>query len=324
MKRTHRAHLTALVLAVFSLLEACQKEETSLRIFHEQGTPTHQDLMSVWFSDSLHGVAGGGTPWEGGILLSTEDGGASWTTDTLPGNRMDGVQCDASGNCYACGLFGLAFQRAAGSRHWKRFREDFTWNRACFFPNGRYGLLVSGEGYRGGQVRVFGPDFYWQQDTTLLFDTEISDVCFSDSLTAHAVGFGRVMRSDDAGRTWQRFEITGDFFRSVQFPTREVGYVCGVSGTLLKTTDGGRSWQTIREGGAIGGRRESFQSLWFVTDKRGYAVGNGGLFWRTDNGGGDWQQVKEAPSGADFTDVFALGNHGWATARGGRIFYFEE
>ena len=47
----------------------------------------------------------------------------------------------------------------------------------------------------------------------------------------------RLLRSDDAGRHWQRLDVTGDFFRAVCFADGHTGYICGSSGTLLKTAE---------------------------------------------------------------------------------------
>ena len=95
------------------------------------------------------------------------------------------------------------------------------------------------------------------------------------------------------------------------------------AGTLLKTADGGQSWQEIRKGGSTGKRNRAFRSLCFSSADQGFVVGDGGLFWVTENGGADLSQVEQAPEGVDFTGVFVLDGQGWAVAKGGRIFYFE-
>lgn len=289
----------------------------------EAASPVRYDLSSIWMTDTLQGIATGGKPWENGCILSTTDGGRSWQTDTLLNRKMECVMFDGEGQGYVCGQ-DFALFRQPGSRHWHDFRINYNWNKACYFPENQHGTMVSGGSFQGGQIWIFGPDAFWKLDTFEEIPNALSDVWFSDANTAHAVGLGWVLRSDDAGRHWQRLEPTGDFFRSVQFPTPQTGYICGSGGTLLKTADGGRSWQTIRKGGSTGKRNQPFRALWFVNAEKGYVVGDKGLFWYTENGGTDWAQIAEAPSDADFTDVFALGSQGWAVAKNGRIFYFER
>jgi photosystem II stability/assembly factor-like uncharacterized protein len=306
------------------VLFACQKEEsTALAVFREIASPVADDFSSVWMLDSLRGVAVGGKAWEKGFLLSTCDGGQTWTPDTFLNRKMECVMFDPSGQGYACGQ-DFAFFRPAGSLHWQEFRANFQWNKACYFPDNQHGVMVSGASYRPGQVFTFGTEAFWQLDTLQELQNALADLWFSDSLTVHAVGVGWVARSSDAGRTWQRFDVTGDFFQSIHFPTPSVGYICGSSGTILKTTDGGQTWHEIRQGGSGGKRNRPFRALWFVNAEEGYVVGDDGLFWQTENGGADWSQVQQAPEDLNFTDVFALGKRGWAVAKSGRVFYFEK
>ncbi len=303
---------------------ACRKDPLPLPVFRELPAPVSSDLTSLWFTDSLHGFATAGTPWMYGMLLSTADGGNTWQTDTIVNNRLDYVMFDAGGRGYACGMDGLALVRWADAPHWHPFRVDYAWNRGCFFWNDHHGVIVAGEGFQAGQARKLGPEAIWIQDTLHLFPNALGAVWLSDSLTAHAVGLGWVLRSDDGGSTWERLPPMGDFFRSVHFPTPTTGYICGSSGTLLKTTDSGRSWRTIRSGGSTGKSNQPFRALWFTSEEKGYLVGDGGLFWRTENGGADWTPLAGLPAQVDAADIFVLENKGWIATDKGRLFYFEE
>lgn len=313
-----------LFVVAFALwLVACDKPETvSFRVFRELPSPVTDDFAAVWMHDSIHGAAVGGKAWESGFILSTADGGQSWRTDTLLSRKMECVMFDREGQGYVCGQ-DFALYRPAGSSHWDDFCINYQWNRACWFPDSRHGAVVTGGAYRFGEVFSFGPNAFWQLDTLHETANVLADVQFSDSVTAHAVGLGWVLRSADAGHSWQRLDAAGDFFRSVHFPTPLTGYVCGSSGTILKTTDGGNFWQEIRKGGSTGKRNRPFRSLWFVSADTGFVVGDNGLFWMTENGGADWSQVVHPDDNIDFTDVYALSDRGWVVAKGGRIFYFE-
>lgn len=301
---------------------ACGKSPASIPSFRELPSPSNEDISCIAFVDSLHGSITGGNAWENGFVMNTNDGGFTWHTDTMFGRKMEHVCFDPAGQGYACGQDLLLF-RPPGEERWQTFRIEFQWLRACHFPDGKRGAIVGGEGYHGGLVRTFGPEPFWETDTFLTFPNEIESIWYSDSVTLHAVGFGWVMRSTDAGRSWERHDITGDFFQSVHFPTASVGYICGSSGTILKTTDSGQHWKEIRKGGSTGKRLKKFRALWFSNPDKGWLVGDGGIFWQTDNGGDSWSPVTEAPDDADFTHVFLLGEKGWATAKGGRLFSFE-
>ena len=203
-------------------------------------------------------------------------------------------------------------------------REDYQWLHCAHFPAEHYGAVVSGEGFHSGQMRVFGPDVFWRTGALHEIPGELEALWYADSSTILAVGAGWVIRSVDAGQSWERLHLTGDFFSSVHFPDPNTGFICGSSGSILKTTDGGKNWLTIRKGGVTGNQKKGFKAIWFSSPARGWLVGDQGIFWRTDDGGDTWKQVAEAPRDADYTDVFILNGKGWATAKGGRFFMFEE
>lgn len=314
--------LQLFLFAAFSLL-SCGKDEFSLQHLRELPAPTTDDLTAVWFTGPQTGYLTGGQIWERGFVRRTTDGGETWTTDTTTANLLENIHFDPTGQGYACGPDGLLLTKSPTEKHWRPARQDWTWDRACFFLNPSLGLVVGGNGWREGRIRRLAPEI-WEIDTTFDCPNELDAVWFSDSTTAHAVGQGWVLRSSDAGRTWLRAEVPSDFYHAVHFPTADVGYACAENGTILKTTDAGRTWQTLRSGNSIWVKDRPMRSVWFVSAEKGYIVGGNGLFWRTQNGGSDWEQVADLPGDPDFTDIFVLGNKGWATARSGRVFTFED
>lgn len=70
----------------------------------------------------------------------------------------------------------------------------------------------------------------------------------------------------------------------VHFPSDSVGYCVGDSGIVLKTVNGGNSWQTVYSDPA-----KSFQSVFFTDNSTGYAAG--GNIYKTTNGGQSWSAV---------------------------------
>lgn len=315
-------YLLSIVIACLSLA-ACRKERISLARLTLVQTPVAVDLGGIWFSDAQNGIACGGSAWASGCILSTTDGGRHWQVDTILPRRMEAVSMSTSGRAFACGQDDIWF-REPGELSWKIFRRDYIWARDCFFPDDGRGVSVHGESYRRGQIFTFGPDVWWRTDTVQEFPNELSALCFSGSQTVHAVGFGWVLYSGDGGQHWTRQEVTGDFFTDVHFPDAKTGYLCGLSGSIWKSTDGGLNWHEIRRGGSSGRRRQAFRALYFTDARHGWIAGDGGLLWRTDDGGEHWEAVNDIPEHINLADVFAIGNRGWAAASGGQILDFEE
>ena len=89
----------------------------------------------------------------------------------------------------------------------------------------------------------------------------------------------------------------------------DTGFVCGQYQTILKTTDGGQTWQ--QKGFAAD---NTLNGIAFSTRDTGFAVGWYGSILRTSDCGETWQQLPQ-PFPAYFTDLcdifFLDSRHGW-------------
>ncbi len=90
------------------------------------------------------------------------------------------------------------------------------------------------------------------------------------------------------------------------FVSDQVGWVTGVNGTILHTTDGGTTWETQNSN-----PDQSFWSIFFIDDNEGWAVGWSTILHTTD-AGQTWEKQIKPSYPADMTDVFFI-NHdtGW-------------
>ncbi len=303
---------------------SCKKEVVFLGQWQEQAIPVAMDINSVWFADSLSGFAVGGISWQKGCLLSTVDGGNTWRTDSITDFTFDHVMCDESGRAYAVGQSGKGYERPPDQRGWYLFREDYRWHRGCFMRNAQQAVIVSGESFGSGEIRTFGPEYFWFLDTLQTFPNQLQAVWSTSEKTWHACGMGWVLRSDDGAATWTRLPNTGDFFTAIHFPTPQTGYICGRSGTILKTTNEGQSWQEIRKGGSLKPQYQAFTSVWFMDEQEGWLTGASGLCWHTTDGGDSWSVVEGAPADVNFTDVFGLDNRLWISGENGKMFVLKR
>ena len=67
---------------------------------------------------------------------------------------------------------------------------------------------------------------------------------------------------------------------SVNFTNSNTGFAVGISGTILKTTNGGTNWENQQSGIS-----PWLHSVYFVDDNTGWAVGDGCTIIKTTNGG---------------------------------------
>jgi photosystem II stability/assembly factor-like uncharacterized protein len=127
--------------------------------------------------------------------------------------------------------------------------------------------------------------------------TSLYSTYFIDALTGFVVGDGGfIKRTDDGGATWQSVALSstnpppvGTDYRAVWFYNAYIGFIVGgisqVSGTILKTTDGGLTWTNISPtpNGGAGGK--AFYSIFFTSPLVGYASDFDGRILKTTNGG---------------------------------------
>ncbi len=82
----------------------------------------------------------------------------------------------------------------------------------------------------------------------------------------------------------------------VSFVTQNLGYVCGDSGTILKTINGGITWTSQNSGTSY-----QLAGLQFVDANTGYAMSwfdTGGIILKTVNGGTTWNKISLNIAGA--------------------------
>jgi len=308
--------LSFIILCFFS----CGKEKIEL-LWEEQSSPVNSTLNSVYFTDINTGYAVGGDVWTKGYSLSTLDGGITWVADSLGDKSMFGLDFSNDGVGYAVGVDGYFYRKLSPQEDWT-FHRLHRWDilRDVDYNEEGVGVVVGGIAFQQGAfMRVEGA-WSMERDT---FEKELAAVCFSDNERVHAAGYGIMLQSNDTGKTWTQLNIDGDFFRAIDFPSSNVGYVVGSGGTIMKTTNGGDDWKKIRKGEKVGVKDIPFRDVHFVDENIGYIVGEGGVFWRTLNGGDDWQEVKGFPD-VDLLGVHVVDGLGYIVGEKGRIFRFEE
>ncbi len=307
------------LLGLIVLLTACGKEKIQIN-WDEQQSPTTESLTAIEFSSALEGHAVGGLNWEKGSYLSTKDGGLTWEQDSISPKKLFGLHLNHN-KLYTVGIQGYLLMKEIDGG-WLFYNTPFGGIFRDFTINDtNRSIFVAGEAYRFGEVLTMNENFeIIARDS---FAQELSAVCYSDENTAHAVGYGTVLISKDQGMTWAYQDVKDDFFKDIMFPTSEVGYIVGSIGNILKTTDGGETWEKLRNGNSIVVSDKSFNAVHFVDAEKGYIVGDKGNFWRTLNGGKDWSVIEDFPD-ANLMDITYKDGHGYIVSDEGRIFHFED
>lgn len=105
---------------------------------------------------------------------------------------------------------------------------------------------------------------------------------------------------------------------SVDFFDGGTGIVVGASGTVLKTTDGGGSWDLINTGYS-----NDFNAVRLIDSDRAIIGGDGGLILHSADGGTTWEVVQQ--SGQDYDiyglDIDRVSGHGIAGGSGNTLIW---
>ena len=89
---------------------------------------------------------------------------------------------------------------------------------------------------------------------------------------------------------WQHIRTSTDVdLNSIAFIDDSLGFACGDSGTVIKTTDGGSSWENIAIP-SVGKRK--LLDIEFSEGAKGIITGENGLLLITDNFGFSWNQIE--------------------------------
>lgn len=96
-------------------------------------------------------------------------------------------------------------------------------------------------------------------------------------------------------------------YSDIFFLNKDTGFICGYDdfnsndAIILKTEDGGNSWDTTRFTGG-----PWLMEIEFVTDSIGYTGGQDGYLYRTNNTGTTWLAIDDCAHTHDFSNMFWL------------------
>ncbi len=196
-------------------------------------------------------------------VYKTDNLGVNWTA--LPYNDPNmpwtstHYTLDVSGNkIFVGGAYGL-MQKTVNAG------ANFTCLTKFLSPGTKYGAWAQ---YNNGKVIVVGAPG-------------------SSGLT-----FDQVMISTNGGTNWTIAPVNSSAtFYSIDMLNANTGFMCGTSGNLRKTTNGGANWDSVP--GAFG--TNLLRRIEFVNATTGYlfqSTTNSGGAWKTVDGGANWTAVS--------------------------------
>ncbi|NQD93870.1 hypothetical protein HP532_14555 [Pseudomonas sp. CrR25] len=216
--------------------------------------PTRQMLTAVFFVDDRHGWAVG----HDALILASEDGGATWVKQFEDQEReapMLDVWFRDRNTGYAVGAYGALLETSDGGANWEDVSERMD-NEDGYHLNAIVEVKDSGLFIVGELGAMFRSTDWGQTWETLdgPYEGSLFGALGTDQAgTLLAYGLrGHLFRSTDFGDSWQQIELNTPHNGPLEFGLADGNLladgsivVVGHGGTVLKSTDHGRSFSLI-------------------------------------------------------------------------------
>lgn len=159
------------------------------------------------------------------------------------------------------------------------------------------------------------------------------DVYFLDERKGWIAGSdGTLLKTEDGGETWaQKRKFTEDSIKQIYFADERKGWLlcerdiysrgANRSSYLLRTIDGGASWERVE---ISGGGRERIAKILFGANGALLAFGEGGIFLTLDPAEKDWKKLPAPARYLLLDGEFVGGSNGVIVGAGGTILFTED
>jgi len=125
-----------------------------------------------------------------------------------------------------------------------------------------------------------------------------------------------VVRTQQTSWQWVNPLPQGNLLNAVYTISAETAVAVGEVGTILRTTDGGVTWQVEH---SVAGIQDQFLAVSFVSGSTGWVVGEYGQIIKTTDGGATWAAQYVSASQDLFAVNFISPSVGWVAGSAGTI-----
>jgi photosystem II stability/assembly factor-like uncharacterized protein len=230
---------------------------------------------------------------EKGAILRSRDGGRSFQAaknDTRDVDLRAVAWHPHTGAWIAAGTAGRVLRSTDEGLSWRPVSTGTSYDLHTAIVDARTGhLLIGGEEATLGISTDGGIN--WTLTKVDMPDPVAAILKFfrHDELLLGAGSHGRIFTSFDDGKTWQAVSTptAAMFVESAADPKHGSIVLTGHDGTVMRSTDAGRSWEPMLV--TTEGRGHYLSGAWFDA-KRGalLLIGHNGSIARSDNGGAGW------------------------------------
>ena len=258
------------------------------------------NLNKVYFADEKHGLIVG----DGGVILTTTNGGKKWEkqeSDTE--NDLYGFALSPEG-MVAVGKGGIAMRYSVDA-------EELPAELPPLAEREETTDVVE------EQPTLEEVTYHWDIVRQATWQTDFTDTYFHRTtdepatLRGWAVGSGGVIaHTTDGGKTWlPQHSGVKDDLRRITFIDEDHGWIAG-RGILLRTENGGQTWQVIKK---VVRNFRRISAMQFINTQEGWLGADQGQTLHTTDGGVTWKLQKTGTTNQPITALhFVNSTEGWA------------
>lgn len=282
-----------------------------------QVSPTAAGLSAIDFAPggTTVGYFVGNAILPNWTIYKTTNGGGSWTAVTGLGVtgalNLTGVSCLDATNAMVVATNGAIRHTTDGGTTWSNQSVNNLGQTAL-----RDVKLISAT--QAKTIGDTGATFYTNNGGDAWFTPMLGNSAllqassFPDAVHGWLAGAnGTIMRTADAGLTWETQASGITVWRGIHFVNATTGWVVGDGGQIKKTTDG-VNWVSQTSGVTT-----QLNGVWFINTTTGIAVGNNGTVLTTADGGTTWRLRDSGRTwhlnavwSASATSAYAVGDGG--------------
>jgi membrane protein len=277
--------------------------DTAARAFKEQEFRLEEiEFAKTEFTDVQFIGATGWAVAKNGIILSTQDSGATWSLDKWGSFGFRDIHMLDRMRGFIAADYGVLLQTSDGGKTWSLIDlGNFTSNLNSIDFYGYSGIITAD---RGIIFTTNDAGKKWEQKLVPEAKKKkryvnLNRVSYLDTYTVRIAGDeGTLLTSYDSGKKWTGGKVLEKNYYSVYFEDDAKGFVGGEKGTLLYTVNAGDKWQKNNVGD------QNINQIMRVNGEL-LLIGGDGTFMLSKDGGKTWTGKKGRGFLSFFLNFFA-------------------
>ena len=279
------------------------------------------DLRGVHIIDNQVALAVGfigNTSGHTGVILKTIDAGKTWQAKKFVNyTSLGGIDFIDASNGWAVGDSGIILHTSDGGESWAQIptstlpTHDTIALWRVKFADLAHGWII---GVEGILLRTIDTGKTWTIQTTP-FSFSLADIEMNSPTSGWIVGnHGTILHTSDGNQWVQQSSPSSLDYWAINMIDDLNGWIVGPVNQMLKTTNGGITWETRPSGS-----NTKLNDIFFVDASTGWAVGDNGVIIRYQPATDSWWTQNSGSTRSLFNAGFTASGYGVAVGELGTI-----